>query len=65
MIGFYDYTVILTFASAISSVVGMGFALSGHFFAAIVCLLISGLCDLFDGMVARTKTLLPVLLVFL
>lgn len=55
MIGFYDYTVILTFASAVSSVVGMGFVLDGHFFAAIVCLLISGLCDLFDGMIARTK----------
>ena len=55
MIGFYDYTVILTFLSVVSSVVGMGFAATGHFFVAIICLLISGLCDMFDGMVARTK----------
>ncbi|MBR4965601.1 MAG: CDP-alcohol phosphatidyltransferase family protein [Lachnospiraceae bacterium] len=55
MIGFYDYTVILTFLSVVSSVVGMGFAVTGHFLAAIICLLVSGLCDLFDGMVARTK----------
>lgn len=55
MIGFYDYTVILTFFSVISSVVGMSFAVNGHFFPSIVCLLVSGLCDMFDGMVARTK----------
>ncbi len=55
MIGFYDYTVILTFFSVVCSVVGMGFAVTDNFLAAIVCLLISGLCDMFDGMVARTK----------
>lgn len=55
MIGFYDYTVILTFLSVISSVVGMAFALQERFLCAIICLLFSGLCDMFDGMVARTK----------
>lgn len=55
MLGFYDYTVILTYLSVLSSVVGMCFAVRQEYTIAIVCLLISGLCDMFDGMVARTK----------
>ncbi len=60
MIGFYNYTVILTY-------IGLASAISGIFFAfgvcggesrptyAIVCLMIAGLCDMFDGKIARTK----------
>lgn len=55
MIGFYDYTVILTYMSLASSTIGMMFALNGHFRLAITCLAISGLLDMFDGKVARTK----------
>ena len=55
MIGFYDYTVVLTYVSLISSVFGMTQAIDGRFRVAIVCLAISGLCDMFDGKVARTK----------
>lgn len=55
MIGFYDYTVILTYLSVISSIVGMCFAVQQEYTYAIICLLLSGLCDMFDGMVARTK----------
>ncbi len=54
-IGFYDYTVILTYLSLVSAVLGISFASHGHFTAAILCLLGSGVCDAFDGMVARTK----------
>lgn len=54
-IGFFDYTVILTYISLVSSLVGMVLALRGHLPIAILCLLFSGFCDLFDGMVARTK----------
>lgn len=60
MIGFYNYTVILTYLSLISSVLGMFFA-SGigggkpHPEIAIICLMISGLFDMFDGKIARTK----------
>ncbi len=54
-IGFYDYTVILTYLSIVSAVFGMTLASKGHFFGAILCLLFSGLCDGFDGTVARTK----------
>ena len=55
MIGFYDYTVILTYMSLISSVMGMFFACAGHMRLAMTCLAFSGLLDAFDGKVARTK----------
>ena len=55
LIGFYDYTVILTYISIISAFVGMALATRGNFGAAIFCLALSGICDAFDGTVARTK----------
>ena len=54
-IGFYDYTVILTYLSVASAMVGMVFAHKGIFGAAMLCLFLSGFCDAFDGTVARTK----------
>ena len=54
-IGFYDYTVILTYMSLVSAVLGMVFAHKGAFGAAMLCLFLSGFCDAFDGTVARTK----------
>jgi CDP-diacylglycerol--serine O-phosphatidyltransferase len=55
MIGFYDYTVILTYVSLLCSVFGITQAIQGRFRIAIVCLAISGLCDMFDGKIARSK----------
>lgn len=55
MLGVYDYTVILTYISLMVSIGGMLFSLSGDCRMALVCLAISGLCDMFDGKVARTK----------
>lgn len=60
MIGYYNYTVILTYMSLVSSVIGMFLALGvngepPHPEYAIICLMVSGLCDMFDGKVARTK----------
>ena len=43
MIGFYDYTVVLTYLGFISV------------FVSVLCLMFSGFCDMFDGKVARTK----------
>ena len=54
-IGFYDYTVILTYLSLVSAVLGMTFAHKGLFGAAMLCLSLSGFCDAFDGTVARSK----------
>ena len=54
-IGFYDYTVILTYLSLVSAVLGMVCAHKGLFGLAMLCLFLSGFCDAFDGKVARTK----------
>lgn len=57
MIGYYDYTVILTYCSVVSAVVGIALSLGAtpHPYWAVLLLLVSGLCDAFDGKVARTK----------
>ena len=55
MIGFYNYTVILTYLSLMISVGGLFFAAEGRIDPALLCLMASGFLDLFDGMVARTK----------
>ena len=54
-IGFYDYTVFLTYLSLISSVFGITQAIHGDYKMAILCLGLSGVCDAFDGRVARSK----------
>lgn len=55
LIGFYNYTVILTYMSLLSGLLGMHFAAGGRLGLTIGCLMLSGICDLFDGAVARTK----------
>lgn len=57
MIGFYNYTVILTYMSLLSAGAGIIVSLSGkgHPYLGVFFLLFSGLCDAFDGKVARTK----------
>ena len=57
MIGVYDYTVILTYISMISGVIGIITSMTGlgHPYMGVVFLMISGLLDAFDGKVAGTK----------
>ena len=55
MIGFYNYTVILTYVSLLISAVGIGFAATDRPFVALCCLMASGICDMFDGKIARTR----------
>lgn len=55
MIGFYDYTVLLTYFGFASGMFGIYLSIMGEPFKAIICLMFSGLCDMFDGKVARTK----------
>lgn len=57
MIGFYDYTVILTYLSVVSAGVGIIVSLSGagHPYWGVMFLMLCGLCDTFDGKVARSK----------
>lgn len=54
-IGFYDYTVILTYLSLASALTGMALSSRGQFTAAVLCLVFCGICDAFDGIVARSK----------
>ena len=57
MLGFYDYTVVLTYLSLLSAGSGIVVSLSdgGHPYWGIFFLLLCGLFDAFDGKVARTK----------
>lgn len=56
MLGYYHYGVILTYLSLASSVIGISLTLNGrHITLAIVCLMVSGCLDAFDGRVARTR----------
>ena len=57
MIGFYNYTVWLTYLSLISAGTGIMVTLHDHAhpFIGVFFLLVCGLCDAFDGKVARSK----------
>ena len=55
MVGFYNYTVILTYIGVVSAVLGVGLSMYGRTSMAVVCLMVSGFCDLFDGSIARTR----------
>lgn len=55
MIGFWDYTVILTYVSFASAISGIFCAMSSHIQWAVFFLAFSGFCDMFDGKIARTK----------
>lgn len=54
-IGYYGYWVVLTYLSVLSAVVGIFFAFNGNLLISVICLMISGLCDTFDGWVASKK----------
>lgn len=55
MIGYYNYTVILTYCSLISAIVGTHFAFQHQYVVALFCLMLCGFFDSFDGIVARSK----------
>ena len=53
MIGYYNPSVILTYIGLFSAMLGMTKALTGDPKIALVCLMVCGLCDMFDGTIAR------------
>ena len=55
MIGVYDYTVLATYLSLAFGVSGILAAMNGSPYSALLCLMVSGLLDAFDGRIARTK----------
>jgi Phosphatidylserine synthase len=53
LIGKYNKSVIVTYLGVITAILGVYFAFGAQMKFAFVCLIVSGVCDLFDGMVAR------------
>ena len=55
LLGYYNYTVILTYIGMLAGFLGVVFAFDHHTFGAILCLMTAGLCDMFDGVIASTR----------
>lgn len=55
ILGYYDYTVILTYVGMLFGFMGLTLVSGNNFGSAAVCLMISGVCDMFDGTIASTK----------
>ncbi len=55
MIGFYDYTVILTYLGALAGLLGVAMSVHGLYVNAILCMAAALVCDTLDGIVARKK----------
>lgn len=54
MIGYYNYTVILTYIGTLFGFVGITYTWDGNLKMALTCLMIAGFCDMFDGKIAST-----------
>lgn len=52
-IGRYNKSLIITYVGVIFAITGMYFAFLAKFKISIICLIASGICDLFDGKFAR------------
>ncbi len=55
MLGYYNYTVILTYLGMLAGFVGITCTCSGNIRGALLCLVIAGVCDMFDGKAASTR----------
>lgn len=55
LLGYYDYTVVLTYCGALFALCGLFQAIGQDFWNAAICLMLAGVCDMFDGTVASTK----------
>ena len=55
VLGYYNYTVVLTYLGMLSGFTGIICAVERSFRAAMACLLVAGVCDMFDGAIAATK----------
>ena len=54
MIGYYNYTVILTYIGTLFGFIGITCIWNGNVKAALICLMLAGFCDMFDGRIAST-----------
>lgn len=54
MIGFYNYTVVLTYLGTLLGFRGIIYIWDGNVKKALMCLMAAGFCDMFDGKIAST-----------
>ena len=54
MIGFYNYTVVLTYLGTLLGFMGIIYIWDGNVKKALICLMVAGFCDMFDGKIAST-----------
>ncbi|MGA0448005.1 MAG: CDP-alcohol phosphatidyltransferase family protein [Candidatus Phytoplasma pyri] len=55
LLGIYNYTTILSYLNLFVGFLGIVLALNNNYKIATICLLIAGICDMFDGLVSRSK----------
>ena len=55
MIGFYNYTVVLTYIGTMFGFLGLQYIILGQLKQALLCLMAAGFCDMFDGKIASTR----------
>lgn len=55
LVGFWHYGVILTYIALVLGVVSLSFSAMGKTGIAVVLLMAAGLCDAFDGLVAKSR----------
>lgn len=53
LIGYYSKSVFITYLGVVSGTIGMYFAFNHKITFALICLIVSGICDAFDGKIAR------------
>lgn len=55
ILGYYDYTVVLTYCGMLFAFCGILSAIEYRYVDSLICLMLAGICDLFDGTIAATK----------
>lgn len=53
--GYWDYTVILTYSGMLFAFCGIMRVIGQDYWEAVFCLMLAGICDMFDGTVAAIK----------
>lgn len=55
LLGYYNYTVVLTYIGMLVGFTGITCVIERRLGQAVLCLMIAGICDMFDGTIAATK----------
>ncbi len=55
-LGYYNYTVILTYIGMLFAFAGILMSFAGNYLDSVILLMAAGICDMFDGSIASTKT---------